>query len=105
MNPKNLSEGPRVSEVTLVVCDAAGKVLAVSANASQEIISCSPVVQQHFSEVLGENSAITHWLTGHLQQARRAADYSAEGQVENGEHLLQVRLENLVCDQELYGFA
>lgn len=105
MNPKNLSEGPRVSDWTLVVCDAGGKVLAVSANASPEIISCSPVVQQHFSEVFGENSAVTQWLTGHLPQARRASDYFAEAQVENGHRMLQVRLENLMCDQELYGFA
>jgi nitrogen-specific signal transduction histidine kinase len=105
MNPTNLSEGPPVNEVTLVVCDAAGKVLAVSANAPQEIIACSPVAHHHFTEVFGENSTITDWLTEQIQHARREGEYTAESQIENGNGLLHVRLENLMCDQELYGFA
>src|SRR5205085_11614311 len=89
----------------LVVCDAAGRVLAVSTNAPKEIIACSPVAHQHFAEVFGESSAITRWLTGHLGAARRSGDYFAEQQVENGDRLLHLRLESLMCDQELYGFA
>jgi hypothetical protein len=100
-----MSESPRVSDVTLVVCDAAGRLLAVSANAPKEIIACSPVAHQHFAEIFGESSAITRWLTDHLGQARREGDYFVESQVETGEGLLYVRLESLMCDQELYGFA
>ena len=100
-----MSESPRVSDVTLVVCDAAGRVLAVSANAPKEIIHCSPVAHQHYAEIFGELSAITRWLTDHLGEARRAGDYFIESQVEADSGALQVRLESLMCDQELYGFA
>ena len=105
MSAKNMSEGPRVSDVTLVVCDAAGRLLAISANAPREIISCSPVAHQHFAEIFGESSAITRWLTNHLGQARREGDYFVESHVETGNGLLHIRLESLMCDQELYGFA
>src|SRR5436853_4892878 len=105
MSAKNMSEGPRVSDVTLVVCDAAGRLLAISANAPREIISCSPVAHQHFAEIFGESSAITRWLTNHLGQARREGDYFIESQVETGNGMLHLRLESLMCDQELYGFA
>jgi hypothetical protein len=100
-----MSEGPRVSDVTLVVCDAAGRLLAISATAPKEIIACSPVVHQHFAEIFGESSAITRWLTNHLGQARREGDYLAESHVETDGGPLHVRLESLMCDQELYGFA
>jgi hypothetical protein len=105
MSAQNMSEVPNPSEPTLVVCDAAGRVLAVSANPPQEIIACSPVAPQHFAEVFGETSAITGWLTNHLGQARRNGDYFAEQQVENAGGVLHVRLESLMCGQELYGFA
>jgi hypothetical protein len=105
MSAENMNEGPQVSDVTLVVCDAAGRLLAISANAPKEIISCSPVAHQHFAEIFGASSAITRWLTDHLGQARREGDYFTESQVETGDGLLYVRLESLMCDQELYGFA
>jgi len=105
MSAKNMSESPQISDMTLVICDAAGRVLAVSANAPREVIPCSPVAHKHFAEVFGESSAITRWLTDHLGQARREGDYLAETEVEFGDGLLQVHLESLMCDQELYGFA
>ena len=105
MSAKDSSDAPRLSEPTLVICDAAGRILAVSANAPKEIIACSPVSLQHFAEVFGETSAITSWLTTHFGQARRAIDYFAEHQVENGNGMLGLRLESLTCDKELYGFA
>ena len=100
-----MSESPQISDATLVICDAAGRVLAVSANAPRAIISCSPVAHKHFAEVFGESSAITRWLSDHLGQARREGEYLAETQVELGDGLLHIRLESLMCDQELYGFA
>ncbi|MFL6215347.1 MAG: hypothetical protein ACJ74J_15795 [Blastocatellia bacterium] len=105
MSAQSNSSGPRVSDVTLVICDAAGRMLAISANAPKEIISCSPTAHQHFSEIFGETSAITRWLTDHLGQARREDNYYIEHQVENGDTLLHLRLESLMCDHELYGFA
>ena len=105
MSAHDLSDATRLSDPTLVVCDAAGRILAVSANAPKEIIACSPVGHQHFAEVFGETSTITRWLTNHFGQARRAGDYFVEQQVENGNRMLQLRLESLTCDQELYGFA
>jgi len=105
MTAHDFSDAPRLSDPTLVVCDAAGRILAVSANAPKEIIACSPVGHKHFTEVFGESSAITRWLTNHLGQGRRAGDYFAEQQVENGAGRLHLRLESLTCDEELYGFA
>jgi hypothetical protein len=105
MSAKDMSESPRVSDVTMMICDAAGRVLAVSANAPKEIIHCSPVARQHFAEIFGEMSVITRWLTDHLGEARRAGDYFIESQVETDNGRLHVRLESLICDQELYGFA
>jgi nitrogen-specific signal transduction histidine kinase len=105
MSAQIKSGSPQVSDVSLVICDAAGRLLAVSANASQELIPCSPTVHQHFSELFGESSAITAWLTDHLGQARRAGDYYVEHQIENDGGRLTLRLESLMCDQELYGFA
>ncbi|HJQ26387.1 MAG TPA: hypothetical protein VKA60_20905 [Blastocatellia bacterium] len=105
MSAKDSSEAPRLNDPTLVICDAAGRILAVSANAPKAVIACSPVSHQHFAEVFGETSAVTRWLTNHLGQARRAGDYFVEQQVENGEGMLVLRLESLTCDEELYGFA
>ncbi|HKP12821.1 MAG TPA: hypothetical protein VJZ91_11940 [Blastocatellia bacterium] len=105
MSAQNKSEGPQVSDAALVICDAAGRLLAISANAPKELISCSPVAHQHFAEIFGESSAITRWLTDHLGQARREGDYYIEHQLEAEGGLLHLRLESLMCDQELYGFA
>lgn len=105
MSALESSDAPRLSDPTLVVCDAAGRIVAVSANAPKAIISCSPVSHQHFAEVFGETSMITRWLTNHIGQARRTGDYFIEQQVENGNDMLQIRLESLTCDEELYGFA
>src|SRR5689334_7513253 len=105
MSAKNTTATSGTNDVTLVICDAAGRVLAVSANAPQALIACSPVAHKHFAEAFGESSAITRWLTDHLGQARRAGDYFAETDVEIGDGPLHIRLQTLLCDQELYGFA
>src|SRR2546423_14594929 len=105
MSAHDLSDATRLSDPTLVVCDAAGRILAVSANAPKEIIACSPVGHQHFAEVFGETSTITRWLTNHFGQARRAGDYFVEQQVGKGNSMLQLGLESRTCAQELYGFA
>jgi hypothetical protein len=105
MSAQSESGSPQVSDVTLVICDAAGRLLAISANAPRELISCSPTAHQHYAEVFGESSTITRWLTDQLGQARREGDYYIEHQIESGGDMLNLRLESLMCDQELYGFA
>jgi hypothetical protein len=105
MSAQSNSGSPQVSDVTLVICDAAGRLLAISANAPRELIACSPTAHQHYAEIFGESSAITHWLTDHLGQARREGDYYIEHQIESDGDMVNLRLESLMCDQELYGFA
>lgn len=105
MSAINMADGPRVEGVTLVICDAAGRVQAVTSSSPRDVISCTPVKQKHFAEVFGQDSQITSWLTHHMTEARRQDDYYTESQLENGNNQLLIRLESLKCDEELYGFA
>ncbi len=105
MSANTMAEGPRVDGLTLVICDAAGRVEAVTSSASKDVISCSPVKHKHFAEVFGQDSGITRWLTHHMNEARKQGDYYNESQLENGSSPLVIRLESLKCDEELYGFA
>ena len=93
------------TEAILLVCDAGGRVQAVSGGTGTGMFSCETIAQKHFAEVFGRESNITHWLTEHLNEARRRIDYHAQGSLENGSQMLFVKLESLKCDDELYGFA
>jgi hypothetical protein len=92
-------------EPLLLVCDAAGRVQAVSGGTASGTFPCVTIAQKHFAELFGPESGITHWLTEHLNQARRKVDYYAESSLENGSQVVFLRLESLKCDDELYGFA
>lgn len=105
MSATNTAGGLRVDGTTMVICDAAGRVEAVTSNASKSVISCSPVKHKHFAEVFGRDSEITNWLTYHMSQARRQVDYYNESQLGNGSDALLVKLESLKCDEEFYGFV
>ena len=105
MNAEIMADGPRVDGATLVICDAAGRIQAVTSSASENVISCTPVKYKHFAEVFGHDSEITNWLTHHMNEARRQDDYYHESQLENGKNPLSIRLESLKCDEEFYGFA
>jgi hypothetical protein len=67
------AEKVKLSATTLVVCDAGGRVLAVSSGAAASGLFGSGAVQKHFAEIFGTDSAITSWLTKHLSEARRRA--------------------------------
>lgn len=88
----------------MLVCDAAGRVQAVSSGAHAEAIGAD-VTRKHYAEVFGRDSNITKWLTDHFEQARKQGDYSAEASVQNGDAPLSVRLESLKTADEFYGFA
>jgi hypothetical protein len=105
MSANIMGDGPRVDGETLVICDAAGRVQAVTSSASSDVIPCSPVKHKHFAEVFGQDSEITRWLTYHMNEARRQGDYYNESQLENGNSPLGIKLESLKCDEEFYGFA
>jgi hypothetical protein len=104
MSGPELSQSPR-SNVTLLVCDAAGKVQAVSSNSSAVNFAQPETTQKHFSEVFGRDSQLTHWLTEQIGLARKRGEHYAESTVQNGSCELTVRLESLRRDSELYGFA
>ena len=105
MSATNMADGPRVDGITTVICDAAGRVEAVTSNSSKNVISCSPVKHKHFAEVFGRDSEITNWLTHHMSQARRQGDYYHESQLESGSNPMLIKLESLKCDEEFYGFV
>ena len=88
-----------------MVCDAAGRVQAVSGGTATSAFPCVTIAQKHFAELFGRDSNITRWLTQHLNEARRKINYQAETSLENGNEMVFVRLESLKCDDELYGFA
>lgn len=100
-----MTDGPRVEGITLVICDAAGRIQAITSSAPKNVIPCSPVKHKHFAEVFGQDSEITNWLTHHMNEARKQVDYYSESQLENGSNPLQINLESLKCDEEFYGVA
>jgi nitrogen-specific signal transduction histidine kinase len=105
MSGNNMAGGPRVDNVTLVICDAGGRIEAVTSNASKDLIACSPVRHKHFAEVFGQDSEMTKWLTHHMNEARKQNEYYIESQLENGNNPLLIKLESMKCDEELFGFA
>ncbi|HVG19224.1 MAG TPA: hypothetical protein VNI02_09230 [Blastocatellia bacterium] len=105
MSKQEFAYGTTAKEPMLLVCDAAGRVQAVSGGAASDAFPCVTIAQRHFAELFGPESGITHWLTEHLNQARRKIDYQAESSLENGSQMVFLRLESLKCDDELYGFA
>ncbi|HKP84711.1 MAG TPA: hypothetical protein VJZ26_01365 [Blastocatellia bacterium] len=105
MRANRLADGPIVDDVTMLVCDAAGRVQAITSSASRKLIACSPSKHEHFAEVFGDGSEVTEWLTYHMNEARKHGDYYVESRLENGSDPLLVRLESLKCDEELFGFA
>jgi hypothetical protein len=88
-----------------MVCDSAGRVQSVSANASREVIGCSTIRQTHFAEVFGQNSSLTQWLTEQVAKMGPGGDGWAEATLEYGPSLLHARVENLQCDGEMLGFV
>jgi|SRR5215216_7714048 len=105
MREQDLTAGPLGNEEMLLLCDAAGRVQAVSGGTASDAFPCVTISQKHFAELFGRESDITQWLTQHLNEARRKIDYYAESSLESGNRMVLLRLESLKCDGELYGFA
>jgi nitrogen-specific signal transduction histidine kinase len=102
---ESISSGQlHLKAAALLVCDAAGRVKAVSSGTAAEAIG-TDVARKHYAEVFGRDSNITKWLTDHFELARKQGDYSVEANVQNGDAPLSVRLESLKTDDEFYGFA
>lgn len=98
-------EGLIITTATLMICDAAGRLSAVSAASTDAVCVRAGADQKHFAEVFGRDSSITRWITEHMGEARKREDYIAQASVENGSSLLTLKLETLKCGGELYGFA
>jgi nitrogen-specific signal transduction histidine kinase len=105
MSKQKMAYGNPGKEAMLLVCDAGGRVQAISGGTANSTFSCETIAQKHFAELFGRESNITRWLTEHLNEARRKIDYQAEGSLESDSEMVFVRLESLKCDDELYGFA
>jgi nitrogen-specific signal transduction histidine kinase len=105
MSKQEFAYGTPAKEAMLLVCDAAGRVQAVSGGTASNAFPCVTIAQKHFAELFGRESNITRWLTQHLNEARRKINYQAEASLENGSEMVFVRLESLKCDDEHYGFA
>jgi len=105
MRQQGLAAGVSLNEEMLLLCDAAGRVQAVSGGTASNAFPCVTIAQKHFVELFGQESGITQWLTEHLNEARRKVDYYAESSLEDGNQIVFLRLESLKCDGELYGFA
>jgi nitrogen-specific signal transduction histidine kinase len=105
MSANEMVEKPLVDEVTMLVCDAGGRIQAVTSSASVDLIPCSPTKHEHFAELFGDGSEVTEWLTHHMNEARKQGDYYHQSHLENGSNPLIIRLESLKCDEEIFGFA
>lgn len=99
------AEKAKLNATTLVVCDAGGRVLAVSSGAAAGGLFGAGAAQKHFAEIFGTDSAITTWLTEHLSEARKRGDYYAESSLEGNELKMFACIETLMKDGEIFGYA
>jgi len=99
--------GVQVGKALLLVCDAAGRVQAVTSKGSGDTFSGVNVGERDFAEIFGRGSSINSWFTECIQEARQQDEYCAEANLDlgNGSGRVFVKLESLRCDNELYGFA
>ena len=97
------AEKAKLKATTLVVCDAGGRVLAVSSRAAADGLFGAGTAQIHFAEIFGPDSKITRWLTEHLSEARKQGDYYAESSLESDELKLFACIETLMKEGEIFG--
>jgi nitrogen-specific signal transduction histidine kinase len=99
--------GIQVGKAMLLVCDAAGKVQAVTSKGSGDTFRGVNLGDRDFAEIFGRSSSINSWFTECVQQARQQDEYAAEATLDlgNGSGRVFVTLESLRCGNELYGFA
>jgi nitrogen-specific signal transduction histidine kinase len=98
----------RTSDIAFLIYDAAGRLQAASAGAMEWLSPLGKLPRgesAHFAEVFGSDSVLTRWLTEQINQARRKDAHSATLLLDNDGCTLQVRLDALRRDDQLYGFA
>jgi nitrogen-specific signal transduction histidine kinase len=105
MNPPAPAETLHPSKGVLLVCNAAGKVQAITSKATSDSLSGVSVAEIDFTESFGFGSTINRWLAEKMREAKEQVEYSAEVSLENGNSQVFVRLDSLRRDGELYGFA
>jgi hypothetical protein len=107
MSSPELKVGVHVDKAMLLVCDAAGKVQAVTSKDSGDTFRGVNVAERDFAEIFGSSSSINIWFTGCVQEATQQDEYCAEANLDlgNGSGRVFVKLESLRCGKELYGFA
>ena len=91
----------------LLVCDASGKVQAVTSKGAGESFRGAKVGERDFADIFGRDSSINNWFTECVQEAREQDEYYAEATLDlgNGSGHVFAKLESLRCANELYGFA
>ena len=90
----------------LLVCDAAGKVQAVTSKSGTEVQPTN-AAENDVGQFFGINSAVNQWFMDRIHEASNSADYSAEANLdleEEGTHVF-VRVDSLNCENERYRFA
>jgi nitrogen-specific signal transduction histidine kinase len=95
----------QIKSALLLICDATGKVQAVTSKASCDIFTETSFLQKDVVEIMGLGSSINSWLEERISEARNKDEYSAETSVDNGTGRFFVKLDALKRDDELYGFA
>lgn len=103
-SPKSARQ-PQISRAALVVCDAAGKVQAITSKEASDTFPRGSSVEADFAKAFGLGSTINSWFMERIREARAQDEYSAEASLENGNGQVFIRLENLRRDGQLYGFA
>lgn len=90
------------NKAMLLVCDASGKVQAITSGAGIEVASGT-----NAADMLGADSAVNRWFLERIQEAAELADYSAEADLdlEDGDRHVFVRLDSLRGENELFRYA
>lgn len=92
---------------TLVICDAEGRVEAVSVEAPGSGPAISFPDKKHFSEILGQGSILTVWVAEQIADTQGRNHYCSETTLDSryGDETLFIRFEALTLGGELRGFA
>lgn len=95
----------RINRAMLLVCDACGKVQAVTSMSARDTLPQASFLGRDITQVLEYGPAINTWLDERIREANGVDEYSAETSLETGNTRLFLRLDSLKRDNELCGFA
>jgi hypothetical protein len=105
MNATQFAGGLQMKQELLLVCDVAGRVQAASSASANGALPIANLGQKHFAEIFGRDSKITEWLTEQINEARKRESFSAQSYLEDESAPVEVRLDSLRSDGELFGYA